>query len=124
VNLKLDENLGSRCADLLVAAGHDVATVAGQGMTASADHDLIRACAAEGRALVTLDLDFSNPMAFPPNQFAGIAVLRLPPKLSHGSLIATVRTLVEALQREQLVGRLWSVEAGRIRIYQQPDGDL
>jgi predicted nuclease of predicted toxin-antitoxin system len=121
VKLKLDENLGVACADLLTSAGHDVATVVGQAMTSAADEDLIRACAAEGRALVTLDLDFSNPLVFPPARYAGIAVLRLPPRPSHASLLAAVRTLAEAMQREQLPGRLWSVEAGRIRIYQPPD---
>jgi predicted nuclease of predicted toxin-antitoxin system len=58
VKLKLDENLGSGCIHLLRASGHDVATVAGQGMTAASDVDLIEACANEGRALVTLDWTF------------------------------------------------------------------
>jgi hypothetical protein len=30
MNLKLDENFGQRCNDILNTAGHDVATVAGQ----------------------------------------------------------------------------------------------
>jgi hypothetical protein len=98
------------------AAGHDVATVAGQSMTSAADRDLIDACRREGRALVTLDLDFSNPLVFPPQDYAGIAVLRLPSQPSHASLVAIVRTLIDALKREELTGRLWSVEGGRIRI--------
>ena len=123
MKLKLDENLGRRCIDLLTAAGHDVATVAAQNMTSASDADLIEACRAEGRALVTLDMDFSNPLVFPPNQYEGIAVLRLRVQPSHADLIAAVRTLVGALSVEQLSGRLWSVEAGRVRIYQQPGAD-
>jgi predicted nuclease of predicted toxin-antitoxin system len=121
MKLKLDENLGTRCADILRAAGHDVATVAGQSMTSSTDVELIEACRTEGRALVTLDLDFSNPLVFPPDQYAGIAVLRLRPRPTHADLIAAARTLVGALAVEQLSGKLWSVETGRVRIYQPPD---
>ena len=122
MRLKLDENLGRSCADLLQAAGHAVATVFGRGMTSSADDDLFRACAAEGRALVTLGLDFSDPLAFPPGQFARIAVSRLGPRATRENLTAAARTFVEALRREELAGKLWSVEAGRIRVYPPPDG--
>jgi predicted nuclease of predicted toxin-antitoxin system len=120
VKLKLDENLGRRCIDLLTAAGHDVTTVVAQSMTAAADHELIEACRVEGRALVTLDRDFSNPLTFPPHRYAGIAVLRLPSQPSHASLLVVVRTLIDALTREKLYGQLWSVEPNRIRIYQPP----
>jgi predicted nuclease of predicted toxin-antitoxin system len=89
-------------------------------MTSSDDRELIEACRREDRALVTLDLDFSNPLAFPPQQYAGITVLRLPSQPSHASLVAIVRTLIDALKREELKGRLWSVEGSRIRIYQPP----
>jgi hypothetical protein len=121
VKLKLDENLGTRCQDLFVAAGHDVATVAGQAMTSAADVELIAACAAEARALVTLDLDFSNPLHFKPSAYAGIAVLRLPRRPSLADLEAAARTLIAALHQEPLVGKLWSVERGRVRVYQEPE---
>lgn len=114
MKLKLDENLGSRCIELLTAAGHDVATVAEQHMTSAEDEEVIAACANEARALVTLDLDFSNPLVFPPARFAGIAVLRLPNRASHATLIALVETLIDALRRSSfpnVFGRLKLAES-------------
>ena len=80
MKIKLDENLGQRGADLFRTAGHDVATVPDQKLTSAPDHDVIAACHAEQRCLVTLDLDFSNPLRFPPWDFSGIEVLHMPPK--------------------------------------------
>jgi predicted nuclease of predicted toxin-antitoxin system len=123
VKLKLDENLGRRGREILADAGHDVSTVAEQNLTGSEDPDLIAHCGAEGRCLVTLDLDFSNPLVFLPSRYAGIAVLRLPQKPSHADLLNLVQTLAEALKHEEIVGRLWIVERGRIRIYQEKPSD-
>jgi predicted nuclease of predicted toxin-antitoxin system len=121
VRVKLNENLGRRCIDILIAAGHDVATVADQSMTSAPDDEVIEVCRREQRALVTLDLDFSNPLVFPPERYAGIAVLRLPSRPTFSALVAVMRTLADAMNRETLTGCLWSVEGGRIRIYQPPD---
>jgi predicted nuclease of predicted toxin-antitoxin system len=118
MRLKLDENLGAGGRDLLAARGHDVATVSGQSLCAADDHTVLAVCKAESRALITLDLDFANPLAYPPASHVGVAVLRVPHRLSAGILHELILTLAESLEREDLKGRLWIVEKGRIRVYQ------
>ena len=124
MKLKLDENIGRRGQAALRDAGHDVATVLEQRLGGSADTDLARLCAVEGRGLVTLDLDFANPIRFPPEAHSGIAVLRLPRNPAPGDLVALVATLIEALKKQPLTGQLWIVEKGRIREYDRNQSDL
>ena len=123
MKLKLDENLGTRGAHVLQDAGHDVATVAKQQMTSATDQELIVRCHSEQRCLVTLDLDFSNPFVFPPADFSGIAVLRLAARSAPTDLLAACRTLSAALSREEITGKLWIVDRGRVREY-DPDDDV
>ena len=123
MKLKLDENLGLRGKSILASAGHDVCTVFEQSLTCYEDRDLIERCKAEGRCLVTLDLDFANPLVFLPSQYAGIAVLRLPPRPSQEDILALVQTLANALENDPIAQKLWIVEPGRIRIYQESPAD-
>jgi predicted nuclease of predicted toxin-antitoxin system len=123
VKLKLDENLGIRGHHALKAAGHDVCTVAEQSLQQAEDRKLIARCQAEARCLVTLDLDFANPLLFLPSQYSGIAVLRLPNKPSAADLDRVVETLAAALAKDSIEGKLWIVEAGRVRIYQEKPSD-
>ncbi len=122
MKLKLDENLGRRARALLEAAGHDVATVHGEKLSSASDEQVIQACLREDRCLVTLDLEFGNPLRYRAADFPGIAILRLPAKASRGHLDRAIRTLIGALQ-PTIARHLWIVEVGRIRIYQDPDED-
>ncbi len=122
MNLKLDENLGERGAGMFRSAGHHVATVLEQGMASANDQHLIAACQAERRCLVTLDLDFSNPLVFPPKDYSGIAVLRLPHKPNDEDLWACCRTLIGGLAKRGIARKLWVVERDRIREH-QPEHD-
>ncbi len=120
--IKLDENLGERGRQLFVDAGHEISTVVDQGLAGAVDPRVIDVCRIEGRCLVTLDLDFSNPFIFPPEQYAGIAVLRLPRRVSPSDLYAAVSTLIVARARDSIVGKLWIVERHRIRVYLPDEG--
>jgi predicted nuclease of predicted toxin-antitoxin system len=123
MKIKLDENLGRRAQQPFRDHGHDTLTVADERLCSAADQTLIEACRREGRALVTLDLDFGNPLLFRPSEYAGIAVLRLPPKPSHTALLAVVQTLLGALAKGEISGKLWIVEPSRLREYQEPPSD-
>ena len=101
----------------------DVATVVDQGMTSAPDPQLLAACAAEGCCLATLDLDFANPLTFPPGRHAGVVVLRLPPKPSDADLDDACRTLIAALADKDAFGKLWIVQRGRLREYQPRTDD-
>jgi predicted nuclease of predicted toxin-antitoxin system len=78
VKFKLDENLGSRTAKLIAESGHDVETVAQEGLSGTNDERLSEVCAVEDRCLISLDLDFADVLRFPPRRTPGVAVLRLP----------------------------------------------
>lgn len=117
MRLKLDENLGATAATMFRAAGHEVSTVKGEQMAGAADRTVFATCQADRRSLVTMDLDFGNPLLFKPEDSSGIPVLRLPSKASHQDILDACRTLIGALERDEITGKLWIIQRGRIREY-------
>ena len=123
MKFKLDENLGRAQAAQLQAAGHDVSTVAEQKMGQAEDRKLAETCRKEGRCLVTLDLDFSSPIHFPPENTPGIVVFRATGQINQAKLNLLCQTLIEGLKQQDPKGKTWIVEAGRIRIHREkPEG--
>ena len=80
------------------------------------------ACRKEQRCIVTLDRDFANPFLFDPADSCGIAVLRLPKRITEAILIEAIEVLVAGLARKDIRGRLWVVQGRRIREY-SPQAD-
>lgn len=123
MKFKLDENFGGRTQNIFREAGHDIETVREEGLSGSSDAGLFERCREEKRILVTLDLDFSDIVRFPPRESAGIVVIRLPLNPSLPFLEKLIRQFLDTLAQMSPERGLWIVEAGRIRIHQFRDED-
>ena len=112
---KLDENLPGALAELFVEAGHDAVTASEQGMTGASDPRIASVCRSEGRALVTLDMDFADIRTYPPQDYPGLVVFR---SSGHGPgrILEVAARLLQEMPENSLQGQLWIVEDSRIRI--------
>jgi predicted nuclease of predicted toxin-antitoxin system len=118
MNIKLDENVDFRVVTFLRLAGHDVATVQGQGLSSASDLEVIEVCRNEGRCLVTVDRDFGNRLRYNPSNYSGIVIIRLPPRQTFADWREAIDTLIAGLETTDVIGKLWIIQSGSIREYQ------
>ena len=116
MKFKLDENLSPSLATMFEAEGHDAHSVVQQALGGQPDERVLEVCDREQRALLTSDLDFSNILAYPPENHAGIVVFRLSDQ-AHTTIEAAAQRVLDLLLHEPLAGTLWIVEERRIRIH-------
>jgi len=76
MRFKVDENLPIDAAEILRANGHDAMAIFDQQMVGERVPKIASVCRAEGRALVTLDVDFFDIWTYPPAAHPGIVILR------------------------------------------------
>ena len=77
MKIKLDENLPARLVPLLKKLGHQVDTVADEGLAGKPDINVWHKVTQEQRFLITQDLDFSDMRQFQPGSHPGILLVRL-----------------------------------------------
>jgi predicted nuclease of predicted toxin-antitoxin system len=118
MRFKIDENLPDALVGLLAGQGHDACTARQQTLNGRPDTDLAAACRSERRTIVTLDLDFSDIMAFPPEEYSGIIVLRLRSQ-SRPHIVSVFESVLPLLVTEPLDGHLWIVEEHRVRVWRR-----
>ncbi|HWQ56015.1 MAG TPA: DUF5615 family PIN-like protein [Bryobacteraceae bacterium] len=114
MTFKTDENLPLEAAAALRESGLAVETVWDEKLSGSDDQTLAARVRSEGRILLTLDLDFANIQAYPPDQHPGIIVLRLKSQ-DKATVVTYVRRTAAALAHRNPAGELWIVENDRIR---------
>lgn len=115
MKFKIDENLPIELAALLQDEGYDASTIYSESLKGAKDPTVIAVCQDEQRVLVTLDLDFADIKTYPPQDYAGIIVLR-PYRQDKPYLLSFFQKLIPAISQHPLKGHLWIAEEGKIRI--------
>jgi predicted nuclease of predicted toxin-antitoxin system len=115
VKIKLDENITTAAETLLAQYGHEVDTVADEGLTGAADSTVIDACRIDARMLVTFDIGFGDVRAYPPESHSGIVLLRLADQRPDLTLDVLRRVLTEHTL-DGFAGALIVISEDRIRI--------
>jgi predicted nuclease of predicted toxin-antitoxin system len=114
VRFKTDENLPHDASSTLVNCGFDVETVWDECLSGADDQTIVDRAHSEARILITLDRDFADIRAYPPEQHYGIIVLRLKVQ-DKATVVAYIRRVAMVLEQRSPVGELWIVERDRIR---------
>lgn len=111
----IDENVPIGVVELLKQAGHEACTVADLDRRGAPDATLTQVCNAERRTLITHDLEFASILAYPPQQHAGLIVLRL----AHQDapiVLEAISRMLPLIKSETVNGTVWVVEDARVRI--------
>lgn len=115
MKIKLDENLSRHLKVSLTACGHDVETVADEGLLSQADFAIARAAKAENRVIFTLDSDFADVRRFPPGEHPGVVLFR-PRTFGPQEVNGFIESFDAKPDLVELAGALVIVEPHRIRV--------
>lgn len=115
MRIKLDENLPGRISLILQAAGHDVDTVADEGLVGADDRTLSHTATSAGRLVLTMDRGFGDIRRYPPGTHAGIVVLRVDDQAAP-AVARAVHDLLRAVVIDELTGCIAVFQRGELRI--------
>jgi predicted nuclease of predicted toxin-antitoxin system len=116
VRFLIDANLPRSTVALLSGLGHTVEFARDIGLAAATDVAIAAHAKSVHAALVTRDLDFADIRRYPPQDYAGIVVLRLPDDAVAREVVSVVERFVrQPVFLGALRGRLAIVEQDRVR---------
>lgn len=112
----IDASLPRATGDAIRAQGHQATDVRDIGLGTASDEDIADHARQRRLAILTVDRDFGNVLAFPPADYFGLVTIRPP----NGATTAVLIHLVEQLLHDanvmaNLAGRVVVVQPGRIR---------
>jgi hypothetical protein len=113
----VDADLPRRTVELIRSFGHDAADVRDIGLRAADDVCIAAYAQRHSLCLISGDFGFGDIRNYPPADYAGLVVLRLPRDATAKFILHLAESLLgqpEVLGR--LPGRLAIVEAGRVRL--------
>lgn len=115
MKLKLDENLSRHLKTRLNDLGHDVSTTADENLLSQPDTVVAAAAYAEGRILLTLDIEFADLRKYQPGTHPGIVLFR-PSNFGPLTVNRYVENFVRDTDLETLQGCVVVVDSTKVRI--------
>jgi predicted nuclease of predicted toxin-antitoxin system len=119
VKIKLDEHLPARLVRVLTQLGHEVDTIAEEGLVGQDDARVWEAAQRAERFLITQDLDFSDIRRFTPGTHKEILLVRLR-QPGRAALLDRVRALFKVESVEDWSGCFVVVTEHKIRVRRPP----
>lgn len=110
----VDENMSRTLVPALQAKGHSAEHVQEIGLKGHPDSDVFAHALAHKQIIITIDLDFSNIIQYPPPHF-GIMVLRIPDSVPVADRIQEILNAIDKLTDTDLANTIVIVKKGRIR---------
>ncbi len=120
MRVKPDENLTRHPKAALMDRGHDVETIADEGLLSQTDSAVAAAAKSEGRVIFTLDSDFADVRRFPPGEHPGVVLFR-PRTIGPRAVNAFIESFAARPDLADLAGALVIVEPHRIRMRQRDE---
>jgi predicted nuclease of predicted toxin-antitoxin system len=115
----VDEDLPRQVTEVLIARGHDTATVVEQGWQGSPDNILWSLIQNERRWLVTADKGFADLRRYPPGCHCGVILLRVPEEGRRAYTELAARTL-DRVDLDRLGGAVVVATSRGVRIRRAP----
>ena len=112
----IDANLPRSIVALITELGHEAEFARDIGLAAAPDSEIAARAVQTGAVLLTRDLDFADIRTYPPAQYSGIVILRVPDDAIAADIVQTAQLFLrESAFVSQLAGRLAIVEPERVR---------
>jgi predicted nuclease of predicted toxin-antitoxin system len=112
----LDANMPRSALAVFPRYGHEATFARDIGLGSAPDDDIAARARSTDSVLLTRDLDFADIRRYPPDEYSGIVVLRLPDTTVAGEIVLILqRFLNEPAFVDSLPGRLAIVELERAR---------
>lgn len=112
----VDANLPRSTISLLSSFDHTVDFVRDSELADAPDERIAERALQTDAAILSRDLDFADIRQYPPEEYKGIVVLRLPDDAVAYDIVEVLRSFLAVDELiDQLEGRLAIVEAERVR---------
>jgi len=119
MKLLLDMGLAPRTATYLNGLGHDAVHLRDRGQFKIPDPEIVRSAEAEGRVVVTFDLDFARIIALQRLASPSVILFRLD-RFTTDEINTLLGNLVATYQDELTSGTIIVVDSHRVRVRKLP----